>query len=104
MTVSCSPEKLYVGAQPSVEITHYDIEGDLMDPTDIQVRFSKQGGTVTTINHPNAAIVAQSVGVWRFTFPAPLTEAGTYWVTVTASGGGNADTDQIKVVIHGTHS
>jgi hypothetical protein len=102
--VSCSPEKLYVGAQPTIEITHLDIDGDLIDPTSIQVRYRRQGETVTTINHPNAAIVNQSIGVWRFTFPAPLTQAGTYWVTVVASGGGNTATDQIKVVIHGTHS
>jgi hypothetical protein len=104
MPVSCGPEKLYVGAQPTIRITHYDIDGELADPTAIQVRFSRQGETITTINHPNAAIVAQSTGIWHFTFPAALTVAGTYWVTVVASGGGNSTTEQIKVVIHGTHS
>lgn len=104
MPTTCAPPKLYTGARPTVEFTHWDIEGDLADPSAIEVRFGLQGGTITTINHPNAAIVPTAeTGVWRFTFPAGL-PAGTYWVTIEASGGGNTITGQIKAEVHGLHS
>lgn len=98
----CTNEPLYTGSQPTVQFTHYDIADALADPSAIEVRFGLQGQTPTTIVHPNAAITQESTGVWRFTFPAPLA-AGTYWVAIEASGGGNAIVDQIKVVVRGTH-
>lgn len=102
MPACVTNEPLYAGSQPTVQFTHYDIDEVLADPSAITVRYGLQGATPTIITHPNAAITQESTGVWRFTFPAPLA-AGTYWVTITASGGGNAITDQIKVVIRGTH-
>lgn len=99
----CAPPTLYTGAQPTVEFTHRDIDGVLTDPTTIVVKFGLQGGTPVTYTHPHSAITHVSLGVWRFTPPAPLS-AGTYWATVTAAAGGNAVTQQIKVVVHGTHS
>lgn len=102
-TAICSPPKLYSGSRPTVEFTHWDIEDNLADPSTIEVRYGLQGGTVATVTHPDAAITQESTGVWRFTFPTGLA-AGTYWVTIEASGGGNTITGQIKVVVHGLHS
>lgn len=103
MPPTCSPPgPLYAGARPTVEFTHWDLDGELADPSAIEVRYGLQGDTATTITHPDATIAQVSTGVWRFTFPTGLT-AGTWWVTIEASGGGNTEVDQIKIVVHGTH-
>lgn len=104
MTATCSPPgPFYTGAQPTVQFTHWDIDGNLADPSAIEVRYGLQGDdTPVTITHPDAAITQVSTGVWRFTFPTGLA-AGTWWVTIEASGGGNTEVDQIKVPVRGTH-
>lgn len=77
--------------------------GALADPTSIIVRTGDPSGDMVEYTSPHATIVQQSTGIYRFTFPAALTEVGRWWVYVAGSGNGVGDADEISFPITGAH-
>ena len=84
--MSCSASALVIGARPVIEATFRDEDNVLADPTGITVVTRAPDGTKTTYATPSGTIAQESTGVWRFTFPAPLTEVGKWYVGVTGTG------------------
>lgn len=88
----CGPGEYEQGSMPTVRATFITIpepgetEGVPFDPATITVTTKSPSGTVTSYTTPVPEITNESVGIWDFTFPDPLTERGK-WV-VTFDGGG----------------
>lgn len=61
-------------------------QGDLADPTSVEVRLRDPSGNVTTVTSPDASITNPAVGYWRYTFDAD--EAGRWHLYIAGSGGG----------------
>jgi hypothetical protein len=104
MTV-CAPggKKLYVGTTTTHPLTFLTHDGDLADPTSIEVTVAYPDGTTDDWSTPHATITQDGTGLWRFTFPAPHTQAGTYWLYVEASGGGTDTSSERQFKVHGVH-
>lgn len=101
--MSCPPEKSTVGTRPRVRLRFWDENDSLADPTSITVKVKNPGGTTTTWTTPDATIIQESTGVWTFTFPAALTQAGDYWFYAVGSGGGADVADELKFTLRGVH-
>lgn len=77
--------------------------GALADPTGITVRVLLPDATVVEYQTPSATITSSSTGLWTFTFPAALTQAGEYWVYIVGTGGGVPVAAQVSFTLHDTH-
>ena len=83
-TVSACDLTVLEGTQPSVTAT-FRVAAVLTDPGDILVRTLSPSGTLTSYTTPDATITNGSIGVWTFTFPAALTEVGTWKVYIAGT-------------------
>jgi hypothetical protein len=97
------------GTQPAVEATFRDADGVLTDPSAITVTTKSPSGALLEYIHPGAPEIVKNVtdepiGVWRYTFPGAVTEAGKWWIQfagtagVVAVGEGSVSVKKTKVV------
>jgi hypothetical protein len=80
------------GTQPAVKATFRNEAGVLVDPTGIQATTLSPAKVPTVYTWPGAAEIAKDIseepiGVWRFTFPGPLTETGKWIVQIAGTVG-----------------
>jgi hypothetical protein len=97
-----SANGLVVGSRPTVTATFRDEDGVLSNPSSVRVITRDPSGDEITYNTPDGNITNPSVGIWEFTFPAPLTEVGTWWVYFRGLTGLQAAA-QIKMRIKGAN-
>lgn len=98
-----------VGSVPEIDMVFREAPEDdvtpgaLADPTSITVRVLLPDATVVEYETPHATITTSSTGLWKFTFPAALTQAGEYWVYIVGTGGGVDVAAQVSFTLHDTH-
>lgn len=76
-----------IGDRPTATVTFKNVAGVLTDPTTVVFLTLSPAGTETPYTSPDAAIANPSVGVWTFTFPAPLTEPGSWYLRAKGTAG-----------------
>lgn len=86
-----------IGDQPTVTATIKDTAGTLADPTAVTVKFIDPSGNQTTGDNATQS----STGVYTWTFPNALDEAGLWRVKFFASGALVA-AEEIGVRVRGT--
>lgn len=96
-----------VGTRPTVvaRFRSVDIDGveTLADPTTVRVVTRNPDGVQTTYTSPNVNLVNVGTGIWQFTFPAELTDPGTW--RVYFDGDGAVDVaDEIEFRIRGART
>lgn len=82
----CANGNVDVGTAPTIEATIRDIDNSLVNPTSITVTTRSPSDNDTTYTDASAEVTNPSVGVWRFTFPAAITEHGKWWVRWDTAG------------------
>lgn len=95
----CAEDRVLVGTAPTVVAEFRDIAGDLADPVSITVIVQAPDGSQDIYTVPTPEITNPSVGVWYFTWPAPVTTAGDYWVYVSGIGNSVTVANQIMVSV-----
>lgn len=76
-----------IGDQPVATATFRDVDDVLTNPSTVVFKTRTPSGVETTYTSPNANITNPSVGVWKFTFPAAVTEAGNWVVRARGTAG-----------------
>lgn len=76
-----------IGDRPTATVTFRDTADVLTSPTTVVFVVRTPAGVETPYTSPHAAITTVSTGVFAFTFPAPLNEAGAWHVRAKGTAG-----------------
>ena len=68
-----------LGTKPTLTFTFRDVDGALTNPGPLTLQVQEPDGTETDYS---TGFTQQSTGVYTWTFPAVLTQAGRYYVRV----------------------
>ena len=76
-----------LGDRPTATVTFRDTADVLTSPTTVVFIVRTPAGVETPYTSPHDAITTTSTGVFAFTFPDPLDEAGTWYIRAKGTAG-----------------
>lgn len=85
--MNCSNGRIEVGTAPTSEIEVRDVDNALVNPTSLTVTTRDPSGDQVGYTDADPEVTNVSTGIWRFTFPAALTEYGKWHVRWDVAGG-----------------
>ncbi len=90
-----TPPTLDIGDRPTATVTFRNTAKALTSPTTVVFITRSPSGVEASYTTPHASITNPSVGVFVFTFPAPLNAAGKWYVRAKGTAGHEAAAEQM---------